>query len=294
MAEFFSWEYPTPAARRRDDGEWEAVSTGRSSNEGLEAWRATPRGGFELKERSDGGWPTERGVESPEQVAVKAAVPASEPADGPVTSSKKPSVMEQLEAMRHRRRDRRRSGGSKGGKSGSGSAEKPPPDVAQQQQQQQQQPPAELRTREARAADKAASRLVAANALTPCTAQIVHEAARAGAAAALKKPSKMGAYRASLSTSASSADPSDSFTAATTPPTADADAAEEDDDDDEEKENVVSASARDLNVSLEECMAQPVHAGKDLYRHAGKPKRGRKDKSKKERRSKQPPREILV
>ena len=49
-----------------------------------------------------------------------------------------------------------------------------------------------------------------------------------------------------------------------------------------------------LNVSLEECMAQPVHAGKDLYRHAVKPKRGRKDKSKKERRSKQPPREILV
>ena len=144
MAEFLPWEFATPRAAVLDADGWESCSTGRSSNEGLEAWRATPGGGFEMKERAAGGWPTDRGVEE-SPVATGSDVPPGKP-----SSVKKPTVLEQLDAMRQRRRERRRSSKGGGGGKNASSAESP--------------------AEPARARVKVAKELAAAHELTPGTA----------------------------------------------------------------------------------------------------------------------------
>ena len=257
MAEFLPWEFATPRAAVLDADGWESCSTGRSSNEGLEAWRATPGGGFEMKERAAGGWPTDRGVEE-SPVATGSDVPPGKP-----SSVKKPTVLEQLDAMRQRRRERRRSSKGGGGGKNASSAESP----------------AESRA----AAVKVAKELAAAHELTPGTADLIHQAAAAGAAAALA---------AARQQQQPPPGPSPSMAAA-----ADAEEEEkreeEEEEEEEEKENV-SELARDLNsnMTLEECMARPV--GKK--ERAGRGKKSRKDKgaNKKEKRASKAPKEILV
>jgi hypothetical protein len=171
--------------------QWELLSTGRSSNEGLEAWVAKEDGGFRMK----GVPPTP--LEKPATPAVPAdpdaadaAGPANAAAPGPTKAGRR------RKGSRGRSKDRRPSSSENEApvdeaaaaiaeaRKGEESAE--PRD--RERAPEVMQPPKEGKHRRKEAAASVARALSSALGLTPGAKKLVSKAAEMGAAAALALP----------------------------------------------------------------------------------------------------------
>lgn len=163
--ELLTGRLPFELEEGEENEPWEALSTGRSSNEGCEAWVAHPDGGFRLK----GTPPTPVQPAASEQTVITAAAPKER-------------------AHRKGRGKSKERRASRSSSSAVDPAPRAPEDADTQLESNRQVVATAFNDRRKEAAASVASAISSALKLTPGTKQLVARAAELGAAAAMALP----------------------------------------------------------------------------------------------------------